>query len=66
MTVESAHVETPPSDSCQMAYATNLVTLYHVDCFEWLRAAPEASITGIVTDPPTGSSSIKTEFASRA
>jgi site-specific DNA-methyltransferase (adenine-specific) len=28
--------------------------LIHADCFDWLRAIPEHSLSGIVTDPPYG------------
>jgi len=31
-----------------------LATLYHADCFEWLRAQPSQSIHAVVTDPPYG------------
>ncbi|MBA9901710.1 DNA-methyltransferase [Burkholderia cepacia] len=29
-------------------------SLYHADCFEWLRAQPSNSIHAVVTDPPYG------------
>ena len=35
-------------------YKTQLVELYHSDCFEWLRIREEKSIHAVVTDPPYG------------
>ncbi len=31
-----------------------LATLYHADCFEWLRAQASQSIHAVITDPPYG------------
>ncbi|AYY98414.1 site-specific DNA-methyltransferase [Burkholderia multivorans] len=31
-----------------------LATLYHADCFEWLRAQESQSIHAVITDPPYG------------
>jgi len=35
-------------------YSFGRSTLYHKDCFLWLRDRPECSVHGVVTDPPYG------------
>ena len=46
--VASTAVEVKPTQSHGQA------RLYHADCFDWLRQAPEDSLQAIVTDPPYG------------
>lgn len=38
--------------SAQPAFRTELVEVYHCDCFDWLRACCPYSIHAVVTDPP--------------
>lgn len=35
-------------------FSTDLVELYHMDCFDWLRLREPESIHAVVTDPPYG------------
>lgn len=35
-------------------YTSRLATLYHVDCFDWLREREPNSVHAVVTDPPYG------------
>ena len=48
----------PQERAAQIASAPHsihgLATLYHADCFEWLRAQPSQSVHAVVTDPPYG------------
>jgi site-specific DNA-methyltransferase (adenine-specific) len=37
-----------------LSVSHGLSTLYHANCFEWLRAQPSQSIQAVVTDPPYG------------
>lgn len=38
----------------KLAFESDRALLYHGDCLDWLRARPERSIHGVVTDPPYG------------
>lgn len=36
------------------AFVFGGATLYHADCLGWLEAQPQASVHGVLTDPPYG------------
>ncbi len=49
---QSNHVETLQLHFPGQRFGQSLVI--HADCFDWLRAIPEQSLSAIVTDPPYG------------
>ena len=52
--VEDSHRASGTRSPMRPAYSTDLVDLYHGDCFDWLRQREPESIHGVVTDPPYG------------
>ncbi len=46
--------ELPTSGGWQAPASFGQATLYHADCFDWLREQDDTSIHAVVTDPPYG------------
>ncbi len=44
----------PMDDNRREPFAYGQATLYHANCFDWLREQPDHSIHAVVTDPPYG------------